>query len=161
MPGMFIASLISAVLGNVLPGAGTLYRSQSLVFHVRAYVGDELSSRVTITDKNDAKGTVTTATEVTRLRDGARILSGTAEVEAPRRKITYDSSDLPGLIVQRHRHFERLIALAEPLAPLVTAVVCPRLSGSARIRAPCSVARAAACGSPVTTSTPSRPAERE
>ena len=124
-PGMFIGSLISAVLGNVLPGAGTLYKSQSLVFHNRAHAGDELESRVTVTDRNERDCTVTLATEVTRPADGALILSGVAEVAAPRRKLSYSSHDLPGLIVQRHRHFEKLLAKAAPLPPLVTAVIAP------------------------------------
>ena len=124
-PGMFVASLVSAVLGNVLPGAGTLLRTQSLVFHNRAHAGDDLVSRVTVTDRNPRTQTVTLATVVTRLRDGALILSGVAEVEAPRRKLSYSSHDLPGLVVRRHRHFEMLLKRAEPLPPLATAVVCP------------------------------------
>ncbi len=66
MPGMFVGSLISAVLGNVLPGAGTLFHSQSFNFHNRARVGDELLSRVTVTDKDETTFRVTLATEVTR-----------------------------------------------------------------------------------------------
>ncbi|MGP6089800.1 bifunctional enoyl-CoA hydratase/phosphate acetyltransferase [Antarctobacter jejuensis] len=124
-PGMFVGSLISAVLGNLLPGAGTLYRSQSLVFHNRAHAGDELESTVTVTDKNEKEFTVTLATEVKRVSDGALILSGVAEVEAPRRKLSYSSHDLPGLVVQRHRHFEKLLRLAAPLPALVTAIICP------------------------------------
>ncbi len=129
-PGMFVGSLVSAVLGNLLPGAGTLYRAQSLVFHNRAHAGDELESRVTVTEKNERDFTVTLAAEVTRVADGALILSGVAEVEAPRRKISYSSHDLPGLIVQRHRHFEKLQKLAAPLPPLVTAVICPEEENS-------------------------------
>lgn len=124
-PGMFVGALVSAVLGNLLPGAGTLYRAQSLVFHSRAHAGDELLSRVTVTDKNEKTCTVTLATEVRRIGDDALILSGVAEVEAPRRKISYSSHDLPGLIVQRHRHFEKLLKKAAPLPALVTAVICP------------------------------------
>lgn len=124
-PGMFVGALVSAVLGNMLPGAGTLYHAQSLVFHNRAHAGDELESRVTVTDRNEQTGIVTLATEVTRPADGALILSGVAEVEAPRRKISYSSHDLPGLIVQRHRHFEKLLTRAAPLPPLVTAVIAP------------------------------------
>ncbi|MCM2561719.1 bifunctional enoyl-CoA hydratase/phosphate acetyltransferase [Lutimaribacter sp. EGI FJ00015] len=124
-PGMFVGALVSAVLGNLLPGAGTLYRAQSMVFHARAHAGDELVSRVTVTDKNERDSTVTLATEVRRLGDDALILSGAATVEAPRKKISYSSHDLPGLIVQRHRHFEKLLKLAAPLPALKTAVVCP------------------------------------
>jgi len=124
-PGMFVGALVSAVIGNLLPGAGTLYRAQSLVFHARAHADDELVSRVTVTDKNESTHTVTLATEVRRVSDDALILSGVAEVEAPRHKLSYSSHDLPGLIVQRHRHFEKLLKQAEGLAPLITAVVCP------------------------------------
>ncbi|RBI77082.1 enoyl-CoA hydratase [Roseovarius sp. TE539] len=124
-PGMFVGALVSAVIGNLLPGAGTLYRAQSLVFHNRAHAGDELESRVTVTGMNEKDYTLTLATEVRRLSDDALILSGVAEVEAPRRKLSYSSHDLPGLVVQRHRHFEKFLARAAPLPALVTAVVCP------------------------------------
>lgn len=124
-PGMFVGSVVTAVLGNLLPGAGTLYRSQSLNFHNRAHAGDELLARVIVTSKNEKDGTLTLATEVRRVADDALVLSGMAEVEAPRRKVAYSSHDLPGLIVQRHRHFEKLLRLAAPLPALVTAVVCP------------------------------------
>ncbi len=125
VPGAFVGSVVSAVLGNLLPGAGTLYRAQSLVFHSRAHAGEELIAKVTVTEKREKDFTVFLATEVMRVRDGATILSGVAEVEAPRRKIEYSSHDLPGLIVQRHRHFEKLIRRTKSLPPLVTAVVCP------------------------------------
>jgi acyl dehydratase len=50
-PGMWVASLISAVLGNILPGPGTLYRSQSLRFLERAAAGDTLTVRVSVREK--------------------------------------------------------------------------------------------------------------
>ena len=123
-PGMFVGALVSAVLGNLLPGPGTLYRSQSLTFHNRAHAGEELLARVTVTAKT-SDGCVGMHTEVIRPADGTLIVTGEAVVEAPRRKISYDDHDLPGLIVQRHRHFEALLARAEPLPALITAVVCP------------------------------------
>jgi phosphotransacetylase/acyl dehydratase len=124
-PGSYVSALVGAVLGNVLPGAGTLYRAQSWVFHARIFADDEIVMRVTVTDKNERDTTVTLATEVRRIGDDALVLSGVAEVLAPRRKIEYNSHDLPGLIVQRHRHFEKLLRKAEPLKALRTAVVCP------------------------------------
>ncbi|WP_371038542.1 bifunctional enoyl-CoA hydratase/phosphate acetyltransferase [Rhodosalinus sp. FB01] len=124
-PSMFIASLISAVIGNVLPGAGTLYRSQTLHFCGRAHAGEELVSRVRVIGKDAAEGTVTLETEVRRAGDDALVTTGEAVVEAPREKMSYDDRDLPGLVVQRHRHFEELLRRAEPLPPLPTAVVCP------------------------------------
>ena len=123
-PGMFIASVISAVLGTRLPGAGTLYLSQSLEFQARAQAGDEVICEVEVIDKKD-NGTVRLATRVTRAGDGATIVSGEAIVLAPRVKLESDASDVPGLIVQRHRHFEALLETARALPALPVAVVCP------------------------------------
>ncbi|WP_323784739.1 bifunctional enoyl-CoA hydratase/phosphate acetyltransferase [Thalassovita sp.] len=124
-PGMFLASLISAVLGNILPGAGTLYRHQDLDFHGHAIAGDELCAKVTVKSIDPATHQVVMDTRVERISNGDVLVSGSARVEAPDHKLHYDSHDLPGLIVQRHRHFEKLLAQAEPLAALKTAVTCP------------------------------------
>ena len=123
-PGMFVASLISAVLGMHLPGPGTLYESQSVTFHDRAHAGEELLTRVTVTAL-DPDGTVTLDTRVIRRSDNRLILEGVARVVAPRDKRVFADVNLPGLVVQRHRHFDALLALARPLPPLVTAVVAP------------------------------------
>ncbi len=123
-PGMFVASLISAVLGMRLPGPGTLYRLQTLRFHDRAHAGDELVARVVVTGVSE-DGRVTLSTRVTRVSDGALVVDGEAEVAAPLEKRVFEDFDMPGLVVQRHRHFEALLDLARPLPPLVTAVVAP------------------------------------
>lgn len=122
--GMFVASLISAVLGTKLPGAGTLYRRQVLDFHERAHAGEELICRVEVLDKLP-DGLVRLATSVRRISDGALIVTGEAEVRAPQQKFECDEVEIPGLIVQRHRHFEALLERARPLPALPTAVVCP------------------------------------
>lgn len=124
VPGMLVASLISAILGNILPGPGTLYRSKSLQFHQRAHAGDEVIGRVRVLSK-DSEDEVTCATEVCRTRDGAVLVQGQAVVQAPQRKYQIDDLEVPGLIVQRHRHFEALVDKARPLPSLVVAVVCP------------------------------------
>ena len=123
-PGMLVASLISAVLGTMLPGPGTLYHSQTLNFRGRAHAGDELVCRVRVLAKAE-NGEVRLGTEVCRSDDGSTLLEGEAVVEAPRTKFQVDDLEVPGLIVQRHRHFEALLERAKPLPPLVTAVVCP------------------------------------
>ena len=121
-PGMFVASLVSAVLGNKLPGPGTLYQAQSLRFHARAHAGEELLTVVSVTAKHD-DGSVTFDTMVQRPSDGALILSGEARVSAPQEKFQRDDVRLPGLVVQRHRHFEALLERTRPLPPIPTAVV--------------------------------------
>lgn len=122
-PGMFVASLLSAVLGTQLPGPGTLYRRQVLDFHARAHAGEEVLVRAEVLSKAD--GIVRLKTEVRRISDGAIILSGEAEVLAPTEKFDRDNLEIPGLVVQRHRHFELLLERARPLPALPTAVVCP------------------------------------
>lgn len=123
-PGMFVASMVSAVLGTQLPGAGTLYRRQSLEFHDRAHAGEELRCRVTVKEKLPDGG-LRLFTEVRRVEDDALILSGEAEVAAPTEKFSKSDIEIPGLIVQRHRHFEALLERVRDLDAMPTAVVCP------------------------------------
>lgn len=123
-PGMFVASMISAVLGTMLPGPGTLFRAQNLEFRDRAHAGDELLCKVTVLDKHD-DGTVSLGAEVTRPDDGATIIAGECKVLAPSIKFDRDDIEVPGLIVQRHRHFEALVERAKALPAAPVAVVCP------------------------------------
>jgi 3-hydroxybutyryl-CoA dehydratase len=57
--GMFGASLISAVIGNELPGTGSIYLSQTLKFLAPTYLGDTVTARVTVTKIRDDKPIVT------------------------------------------------------------------------------------------------------
>jgi phosphate butyryltransferase len=122
-PSMWIGALVSAVLGNILPGAGTLYKSQTFRFFDRVHVGDELIIKVTVLDKL-ADGVVVLDTLVTG-RGGDRITEGVAEVLAPTRKVRIDDDRLPELLVQRHRHFDGLLQACKGLDPIRTAVVVP------------------------------------
>jgi len=60
--GMLGASLISAVLGNELPGMGSIYLSQSLQFLGAVYIGDTVTARVTVTRVRPDKPIVTLET---------------------------------------------------------------------------------------------------
>ena len=123
-PGMYTASLIAAVLGNLLPGPGMLYRRQSLDFRDRAHAGDELVCTVTV-DEKLPDGVVRLKTQVRRAGEDAPVVTGTAEVIAPSRRFDRSDLEMPGLVVQRHRHFDALLERARPLPPLATAVVTP------------------------------------
>lgn len=122
-PSMWVGSLISAVIGNILPGPGSLYRSQTLRFPKRVHVGERLKATVTCAEKREPP----VAVFDTKVVDdaGDTVCEGTAIVEAPTETRVTDVRDLPALIVDAVDHFARLIALAGKLPPMRTAVVCP------------------------------------
>jgi len=122
-PSMWIGSLISAVLGNILPGTGTLYRSQKFDFIDRVHVGDKL--RITV--ECLSKGEEPMATfETTVVNDsGMTVCHGTALIDAPTVSIETPLRELPAMIVDAKDNFARLVSLAAELEPLRTAVVCP------------------------------------
>ena len=121
-PSMWGGSLFSAVLGNVLPGIGSLYRAQSLRFEGRAHVGDELTIEVVAREKRPDRVVLFDCT-LTNQR-GERIAYGEAEVIAPAEKLVADV-ELPELFVRPHQHFKRVIDSLAGVAPMKTAVVCP------------------------------------
>ncbi|MBS0559847.1 MAG: bifunctional enoyl-CoA hydratase/phosphate acetyltransferase [Proteobacteria bacterium] len=121
-PSMWVGSLFSAVLGNLLPGPGTVYLSQTLRFHDRARVGDSLNVGVRVA-RLIAPRTVVLDTRIERA--GQVIADGVAEVLAPTERHAADDASLPGLTVVRHRHMERLLAACAHVDPMPTAVVAP------------------------------------
>lgn len=122
-PSLWIASLISSVLGNLLPGSGTLYRSQTLQFGERVHVGDQLTVSVTCIGRGNAP-LASFETRVSRA-DGAMVCEGIAEVLAPMEPCHTEARHLPALILDQHDHFARLIERAASLPAMRTAVVCP------------------------------------
>lgn len=63
--GMLSAGFISAVLANKLPGAGTIYLSQTLKFKAPVRPGDTVTATVTVKEVNVAKNRVTLETVCT------------------------------------------------------------------------------------------------
>ena len=127
-PSMWLATLISAVLGNRLPGPGTLYLGATLRFLGRAHAGDEVVARVRLREMGpDRLAIFETWVETAQ---GVRLAEGEAQVQAPDAALSVDADALPGLTVQRHAQFDRLLRQAEPLPPLPTAVVAPEGANS-------------------------------
>ncbi len=81
--GMLAAGFVSAVIGGELPGAGTIYISQSLRFLRPVRPGDTVVVQVKITGLDPAKAHVTLATRAVIGRKA--VLDGEAVVLAPRR----------------------------------------------------------------------------
>lgn len=122
-PSMWLGALISSVLGNSLPGPGTLYLGQTFRFIGRAHAGDEVVAKVRLREKHESNE-VTFDTWV-ELANGQRVVEGEARVVAPTKAQSFDAEDVPGLTVQSHVHFDRLLEMAAPLPAIPTAVVAP------------------------------------
>lgn len=82
--GMLTAGLISAVIGEQLPGHGTVYLGQTLKFLAPVRPGDLVEAIVTVTDMDIPKRRVTLETHCEI--DGKKVLKGEAIVLAPSRK---------------------------------------------------------------------------
>ena len=80
--GALSGALISAVLGMVLPGPGTIYLSQTMNFKAPVYIGEEITTRLEVTDYRANKRIVTFKTEVFN-QDDKLVLDGEAVVIAP------------------------------------------------------------------------------
>lgn len=85
-----------------LPGAGTRYRSQTLNFHERVHVGDDLAITVTVTAKHEP-GIVILDCTLTNQK-GQLVADGIADVLAPTEHIDIPDAALPKLVVQRHEN---------------------------------------------------------
>ena len=82
--GMLTAGLISAVIGEQLPGHGTVYMGQSLKFLAPVRPGDMVTAEVEVIDIEHQKRRV--RLDCRCLVNGKRVLVGEATVLAPSRK---------------------------------------------------------------------------
>lgn len=81
--GMLSAGLISAVIGEQLPGHGTIYLGQSLKFLAPVRPGDVVRAQVTVTAIDHARRRVTL--ETTCAVGDTVVIKGEATVLAPAR----------------------------------------------------------------------------
>ena len=82
--GILTAGLISAVIGEQLPGHGTIYMSQNLKFLAPVRPGDMVLAEVEVTDIQIDKRRV--KLDCRCIVDGKKVLTGEAMVMAPSRK---------------------------------------------------------------------------
>lgn len=82
--GMLTAGLLSAVIGEQLPGHGSVYLSQSLKFTAPVRPGDEVTAQVAVTAIDHSRRRVTL--DCRCVVGDKVVLKGEAEVLAPSRK---------------------------------------------------------------------------
>lgn len=82
--GLLSASFGSAVVGTILPGAGSIYISQTLSFHQPVRIDDEVRIRITVIEIEAESARVKLSCEGF-VRD-TLIMDGVAVVRVPRRR---------------------------------------------------------------------------
>ncbi|MFM5785037.1 MaoC family dehydratase [Aeromonas caviae] len=80
--GMLLASLFSGLLGQQLPGKGSIYLGQSLSFTLPVFVGDEVTAEVEVVALRSDKPIATLATRIFT-QGGALAVTGEAVVKLP------------------------------------------------------------------------------
>ncbi len=77
--GLYVAGLISAVIGTKIPGPGAIYTGQTLRFVRPVYLGDIVTATATISKYDRERGRMTLQT-VCKNQGGEAVLEGEAEI---------------------------------------------------------------------------------
>ncbi len=81
--GMLSAGFFSTVLGTVLPGQGTIYLRQEVDFLAPVRIGDTVTARVEVLEKDVERNRVRLRTSC-RNQDGVLVMDGIAVVSPPK-----------------------------------------------------------------------------
>lgn len=123
--GMWTGALISAALGTLLPGPGTIYLAQDIQFKNPVRPGDEITITLSVREKPperkpqvlfDCRGTN---------QNGLTVAEGIATVLAPTEKIRRPAPELPEVELRTHDRYRAIMESCQNLAPVRTAVVHP------------------------------------
>jgi len=122
--GIWTASLISALLGTVMPGVGTIYLEQDIKFKKPVRIGDTITVTAIVRDKRPDKLIVALDCKAVNQR-GEIVADGLATVLAPKDKLRVARATLPNIVVPRDSHFHTIIKSCQNLEALCTAIVHP------------------------------------
>jgi phosphate acetyltransferase len=122
---MYSAGLISSLLGNRLPGAGTVYLAQELRFAAPVYAADTITVTVTAREKLAAAERLVRFDCTCVNQDGQTVLEGVATVIAPAEKLSAPAITLGTASVQRHDSYRLVLDRADSIPPIACAVAHP------------------------------------
>jgi len=80
--GLLVAGLISAVIGNQMPGRGSVYLNQTLTFKKPVFPNDKITARVTVTNIKESKNIYTLATRCLN-QNNETVIEGEAIIMLP------------------------------------------------------------------------------
>ena len=84
--GLISAGLVSGVLGNIMPGHGTIWMNQNLNFLAPVHFGDTITATVEITEKLEEKKRIKIKAVCTN-QNGVVVLEGDGLASPPRVKV--------------------------------------------------------------------------
>lgn len=123
--GMWGGALISALLGTVFPGPGTIYLEQNLHFSHPVRVGDTLNVNVTVTARDEARKRIELNCQVVN-QNGERVLHGLARVLAPTQKVRRARTHSPTIqLFDPQARLNELLSIGADLPSVRCAVVHP------------------------------------
>jgi phosphate acetyltransferase len=121
---MWGGTLISGLLGNDLPGPGTVYKSQNLEFLGPVELGDTLTVKITVKEKSTETKDIIFDCRATNQR-GETIIQGMARVQAPKVKPSEHDGEFADFRVRTMNVFEKFIHKCTELEPITVAVCHP------------------------------------
>ncbi len=117
-------SLLSALLGNELPGSGTVYKGQSFDFVRPVELGDTLTVTIVAVEKAPPNEVTFDCRAINQ--SGETVFTGSARVYAPTIKVKQPKMELHEVSLRRRHHvFEDIIERCAPLEPISVAVCHP------------------------------------
>jgi acyl dehydratase len=96
--GMLSGAVISAAIAMELPGPGTIYLGQTMRFRLPVSLGDTITVKLEVTGKKDKRRFITLDCNVYNQHDKL-VVTGTAEVMAPQKKLQMPRPELPAVIL--------------------------------------------------------------
>lgn len=127
---LWAGTLLSSLLGNQLPGPGTVYREQNIQFKRQVFLGETVTITITVKEKISADHLVIFDCRCEN-QNGDLIYVGCANVYAPVEKINWRRAALPKVHINMPGiQLERLVKMTDKFAPIRMAVVHPVDSNS-------------------------------
>ncbi len=116
-------SLVSGLLGNRLPGPGTVHLREEAEFLAPVHIGETVVASVRVEEKK--ANNVVSLSFLVALSSGTPVARGKVEVTAPTKKIRIKPGDDVDITVNHHDSFSELTPLVKGLRPVKTAVIHP------------------------------------
>ncbi|QLF71222.1 bifunctional enoyl-CoA hydratase/phosphate acetyltransferase [Peteryoungia desertarenae] len=116
---MIPAAMVATLLETRLPGPGTLYLGQELLFQKTIQPGDSITATVRLVGTDPASREAHFNTEAVN-QNGEPVLKGRARVKAPDSRIAWSENEPPTISLQRHDRFDAIVSEARS-QPLIRA----------------------------------------